>query len=382
MTPCRVCRATIDAPAYQTPAPALTSINTLVDVPTRVYVCESCGHAQCDDIPEIQTFYDQVYRISLAGDDHDQVFAVETDGSVIYRTDRQADIALRLLDIPRGARVLDYGAAKSDTLRKIHALRPDIRPHVFDVSTDYAAAWQGWVPEAAQATYSVPAAWDGTFDVIMSYFVIEHVPDPVAFVRTIASLLRPGGSVLLALPDVDANPGDMAVADHLNHFSEASLWRVLADAGFTVHALDKAAFPGAFFVTATRTDDAAQNVPAPLVERAVTRAEEICRLWKDAAGSLDRQAAGFAGRKAAIYGAGFYGSWIYSRIRDTVRLAAVLDRNPHLQGGAQFGVPVLPPERIPDDIDVLFVGLNPLKARDAIAVQPWLHRPGLEHVWI
>ncbi|AHB47562.1 hypothetical protein W911_02675 [Hyphomicrobium nitrativorans NL23] len=382
MTACRVCRAMIGAPVFDAPAPALTSIMTLLDVPTRVFVCEGCGHAQCEDIPDIQDFYDRVYRISLAGDDHDQVFAVETDGRVIYRTDHQAGIALRLLDIPRGARVLDYGAAKSDTLRKIYAARPDIQPHVFDVSTDYAAAWQGWVPEAAQATYAVPAAWLGTFDVVTSYFVIEHVPDPVAFVRTIASLLRPGGSALLALPDVDANPGDMAVADHLNHFSEASLWRLLADAGLTVRTLDKAAFPGAFFVTATRTDDAAQDIPASLVAGAVARAQEICTFWKDAAASLDQQAASFAGCKAAIYGAGFYGSWIYSRIRDTVRLGAVLDRNPHLQGGTQFGVPVLPPERIPGDIDVLFVGLNPLKARDAIAMQPWLQRSGLAHVWI
>ena len=90
MTGCRVCRAPIDGPAYEAPAPALTSITTLLDVPTRVFVCETCGHAQCDDIPEIQTFYDKVYRISLAGDDHDQVFAVNADGSVIYRTDHQA----------------------------------------------------------------------------------------------------------------------------------------------------------------------------------------------------------------------------------------------------------------------------------------------------
>lgn len=382
MTACRVCRATIDAPAYDAPAPALTSIMTLLDIPTRVFVCARCGHAQCDDIPDIQAFYDKEYRISLAGDDHDQVFAVEDNGRVVYRTDHQAAVALRLLDLPKGARVLDYGAAKADTLRKIHAARPDIHPHVFDVSADYAAAWQGWVADAAQATYSVPSSWHGTFDAVMSYFVIEHVPDPVAFVRTIASLLRPGGSVLLVMPDVSANPGDMTVADHLNHFSEASIRFALAAAGLAPQALDTDAFPGAFFVVATRSGETARDVPDALVQTAVARAHEICDLWRHAADTLDKQAAALSGRRAAIYGAGFYGSWIYSRVGQTIDLAAFLDRNPHLQGCAHFEAPVLPPEDIPDDVEALFVGLNPLKAREAIAAQPWLHRAGLHHIWI
>ncbi|WP_072393218.1 methyltransferase domain-containing protein [Hyphomicrobium sp. CS1GBMeth3] len=380
MKVCRVCREAISAPAYERPAPALTSISTLIDVPTRVFVCDCCGHAQCHDLPDIHAFYDRDYRISLASDDHDQVFAVHADGTIIYRTDHQAEIALGLLDLPEGARVLDYGAAKSDTLRKVHAARPDIQPHVFEVSSDYVAAWQGWIPDAAQAVYSVPASWHGRFDAVMSHFVIEHVPDPVGFIRSISELLRLGGTLLLSLPDVSANPGDMTVADHLNHFSEASLRRALVAGGFLPTTIDSASFPGAFFAVAIRTDEPPAG--GAHAHEAVERAHQICAFWRQAAANLDEQGARFAGRKAAIYGAGFYGSWIYSRVSTRVAPAAFLDRNPHLQGGSHFGVPVLPPERIPDDIEVLFIGLNPLKAKDVIAVQPWLNRAGLHHVWI
>lgn len=380
MTACRVCREAIGGPEYDAPAPALTSISTLIDVPTRVFVCDNCGHAQCDDIPEIQTFYDTVYRISLGSDDHDQIFAVRPDGAIIYRTDHQAEITLRLLDLPHGARVLDYGAAKADTLRKVHAARPDIKPHAFDVSSDYTDAWQGWVPPEAQATYSIPPAWRGQFDAVISHFVIEHVPDPVAFVRTVSELLHPGGAVLLSTPDAVSNPGDMTVADHLNHYSESSLRYALAAGGFSLKTMDRTSFPGAFFVVGTRSD--APQLTAQQASEAAQQARGICDFWTRAAAHLDQQAQRFAGCKAAIYGAGFYGSWINSRISASVDLKAFLDRNPNLQGGRHFGVPVLPPECIPDDIEVLFIGLNPHKARTAISAQPWLMRSGLHHVWI
>lgn len=380
MTACRVCGGDLAAPVYDAPAPALTSIMTLLDVPTRVFVCDGCGHAQCDDIPDIQIFYDSAYRISLAGEGHDQIFAVKPDGTAIFRTDHQAEIALGLLDLPPGAQLLDYGAAKADTLRKMADARPDIRPHVFDVSTDYAGAWDGWVPADARAIYNVPPSWSGRFDAVMSHFVIEHVPDPVGFIRGIAALLAPDGQLLLSLPDVAANPGDMTVADHLNHFSEASLVRALALGGFCVRTIDRTSFPGAFFVVAARD---AGPMPDPESAREAARsARDICRFWEEAAARLEQEAARLRGRKAAIYGAGFYGSWIYSRIGRAVDLVAFLDRNPHLESMTHFGLPVIRPEQIADDVGVLFIGLNPLKAREAIAVQLWLQRAGLHHVWL
>lgn len=381
MRTCRVCAEQIAQSSYEAPAPALTSIMTLLDTSTQVFVCRSCGHAQCDDIPDIQAFYDTGYRISLNSNDHDQIFAVEPDGKIVYRTDRQVELAERLLDLPAGALLLDYGAAKATTLRKLHARRPDIRPHVFDVSADYAGAWKGWISEDAQACYAVPSSWSGRFDAVMSHFVIEHVADPVDFIRNIRALLKPGGKLLLSLPDVSANPGDMTVADHLNHFSEASLRRALAIGGFSVKTIDSSSFPGAFFAVAIHDAEQTQ-VEAALVEAAVLRAEEICEFWKISAANLEREAAAFRGRKAAIYGAGFYGSWIYSRAGKELELAGFLDRNPHIAGGSHFGVPVLPPEQLADDVEVLFVGLNPLRAREAIDAQPFLRRPNLKHIWL
>lgn len=383
MTACRVCGSHIAKASYEASAPALTSMMAFIDVPTLAYVCDECGHAQCADLPDIETFYDTTYRISLESDDHDQIFAVAAGGTPIYRTDHQAAIGLRLLDLPQGASILDYGAGKADTLRKMCVARADLHPHVFDVSRDYVPAWNGWVKPENQASYIVPEAWTGRFQAIISHFVIEHVAEPVSFLRTLHGLLAPGGRLLLSMPDVSANPGDMTVADHLNHFSVASLKRALALSGFALETVDSTAFPGAFFIVAVGGErpvtSAADRQEAA---DAAQKAREICAFWEQATIRIDDAAKQFSGKRAAVYGSGFYGSWICSRIEADVDFKAFLDQNPKLQGSVHFNRPVLPPSKLDDDVDVVFVGLNPLKARAAIAGQAALHRPGLDLVWI
>lgn len=383
MTACRVCGSHITAASYEASAPALTSMMAFIDVPTLAYVCDECGHAQCADLPDIDSFYDTTYRISLESDDHDQIFAVAADGTPIFRTDHQAAIGLRLLDLPQGASILDYGAGKADTLRKMCLTRSDLHPHVFDVSRDYVPAWNGWVQSGDQASYTVPDAWAGRFQAIISHFVIEHVAEPVSFLKTLRGLLAPGGRLLLSMPDVAANPGDMTVADHLNHFSIASLKRALALSGFSLQTVDSTAFPGAFFIVAFRSEQTAVSAEDRReAADAAKKAKEICAFWRQATIRLDGAAKHFAGKRAAVYGSGFYGSWICSRIEADVDFRVFLDQNPKLQGSVHFNRPVLSPSKLDDDVDVVFVGLNPLKARAAIAGQAALHRPGLDLVWI
>jgi SAM-dependent methyltransferase len=48
---------------------------------------------------------------------------------------------------------------------------------------------------------AVPAAFHGTFDTLVASHVIEHMPDFIAFFEAAAKLLKPTGTVALAVPD-------------------------------------------------------------------------------------------------------------------------------------------------------------------------------------
>ncbi|AOO80383.1 hypothetical protein BHK69_07815 [Bosea vaviloviae] len=378
MMGCRVCRSGDIRTIYQSPAPSITSLTTTLPTPTSVFACPACGHAQSNDLPEASAFYDTAYRISLDTEDHDQIIT-DRHGQPVFRTELQTQLVLALLDPQPGQKILDFGAAKAATLKRIVAKRKDVEAFVFDVSDDYRPAWHGWLDETHCATYTVPPHWIGTFDAITAHFVIEHVADPVETLSFLRSLLKQGGRLFVTVPSVLANPGDLLVVDHLSHFSPASLERALNLAGFgTVDVEDDGPLPAALLAIASNTPSTSGVVQA----QNFSAIEAVAANWSAARSRLRREREAHLGRKAAIFGAGFYGTWIASVLMPLDDVLCFVDNNPHLQSQTRFGRPVILPRDMPDDIEVIYVGLNPSHSRQVIErCRPHL-RADLQWVWL
>ncbi len=77
---------------------------------------------------------------------------------------------------------------------------------------------------------------EGSADVVIALELVEHVPDPVQFVREATDLLAPGGALLLTTPDADAaRPGEVWSSDlppvHLYWFGRKALSAVAEACG-------------------------------------------------------------------------------------------------------------------------------------------------------
>ncbi len=366
---CCICSATLKETVYESEV-SLTSLCAIHRQPTHVRLCHRCGHLQTDAIADAASFYDNEYSILTGSEEEDQIYEVR-GGSKIYRTDHQIEVLIGKLALEPSTRILDYGCAKSAMMRLLLERSPHIEPYLYDVSDRYVPFWERFLDQSRWATYDIPDTWYGFFDVVTSFFALEHITRPADVVSQIARLLKPGGLLYGIVPNVLTNSADLVVIDHVNHFTRSSLTCLLNSADFEVMEIDADAHRGAFvFVAKSRADGDAVTWSADEGDVSATTAElrDLASFWAGAAQRLRAAEQSVAGdRDLAVYGAGFYGAFIKSCLAEPRRIRFYVDQNPYLQGRELDGVPIVAPNELPAEIHNLFVGLNPVHAKSIIA---------------
>lgn len=373
---CRICTGHVDCLYESTRSVGITSMASTAECATRVWFCKNCGHLQSDVIANIEQYYDDAYNINIANDEEDQLYKI-ADGNPIFRNAHQAMTTLERMDVAHGARVLDYGCGPAHTSRALSAQRPDLNIHLFEVSRNYETAWQRTMPAAIGACHEIPADWYGSFDVVLSFFALEHVASPREFVGQIAALLRPCAKAYIVVPNVYRNIADFVVVDHVNHFSERSLRHLFSKAGFAVDYISDMDHNAAWTIIATRLEDQKNGIDedepdfTPLLQVAM----EMAEFWT----RLDERIRRFENQHSAlssvIYGSGFYGSYIYTALASPERVKTFVDRNPHQQAKTIHDRPICAPDTLELERAVVWVGLNPRIAKEAISqLTKWADR--------
>ena len=376
---CNVCGSALGDPIYASKSDhVLTSLCELRAGIKRVWCCSSCGHLRGDALEDTVSYYATDYKILLNEEDEDQIYEA-TGKMIVYRTDHQIDTLLKKLRIPENAAMLDYGCAKASTFKRLASLRTDLQLHLFDVSQMYESHWDRFVRPERRAVITTPADWQNRFEVVTSFFALEHIPDPRETVNRIAALLKDDGVFYGIVPDTFGNIADFVVIDHVNHFTKPSLHTLLAAAGFTDIFIDEEAHRGALVFVARRVGPATQR---PNVPQVVDNAKELAQHWSRLSDRIRAAENTYGDIPSSIYGSGFYGAYIASTLRHPDRLRVFLDRSPYQQGKLLFEKSIVAPEELPTDIQLLYVGLNPKIARSTVDKMDWLKIRNLNLVFL
>lgn len=161
----------------------------------------------------------------------------------------------RILAMRPGLRLLDLGAAGGHLGRAVKdrcaflaGVEPDL--HLLPAARDGYDEWRACGAEDA-------GSWDRPFDVIVCADVLEHFARPEILLAKIRTWLRPGGTLLVSLPNV-ANISvrgallfghfryaERGILDrtHLSFFTRSSARQLLEEAGFQVENADPTAMP-------------------------------------------------------------------------------------------------------------------------------------------
>lgn len=375
---CNVCEKKKLLTVYESPDDlSVTTMNKLISGKTIVYFCESCGHLQTNELANLKAYYAEEYEINLNSEDDDQLYAI-IDNIPVYRSEHQANVLMKKVNLANDVRVLDYGCAKSQTLKRVLNHDVGIQPFFFDVTDKYIPYWNTFAQHAEWSTHTPNSAWFGTMDIVLSFYALEHVADLSEAINNIKKLLKFGGIFYFLVPNVYENNADFIVADHVNHFSEISLISLLTKHGFSNIEVDASAHEAAFVVQATLTSGSNavsvvdSNASLQQINSCKKLAWEMASYWNNVVGRIQQFESTISEGDIAIYGAGFYGNFIAAAMCNPERIACFIDQNKHLQNTQINGKLVVSLDNTPSNVKHVLVGMNPARAKENIdQIESW-----------
>lgn len=139
-------------------------------------------------------------------------FDVAGDGSLYEQLERLDwyylpwtwEHAMAARRLRTGERVLEIGSGTGSFVRR---LRDDLQIDAEGIELSAGAAAKArerGIPVHAISALQLAEACPASYDVVCAFQVLEHVPNPGSVVRTVIRLLRPGGRLLLGVPNQES----------------------------------------------------------------------------------------------------------------------------------------------------------------------------------
>lgn len=151
----------------------------------------------------------------------------------------QANSLLRQLP-ERPQRILDFGCGSGQFTRCLGEVAPEAEV----IGSDFDAQPPAELAGKPYRCISDLDVEQGSFDLVMAMHVLEHDDDALGLLDRIASMARPGGLVVLEVPNIDClwtamlgqNWDAWYLPFHRTHFSRPSLSRLVHTAGLEILA--------------------------------------------------------------------------------------------------------------------------------------------------
>lgn len=223
---CSVCGATRASPRFE-----------IEEFESVLVICSGCGLGRLEPLPSEEALKD-LYPAEYYGEGAGQKFHPLVEWLVRLVGARQAGFLSR--GFGSGSRVLDLGCGRGVMLTRLADQGFEV--HGADISEE---ATRGVDPRAEiRIAPNLAAAGypDDFFDLVIVWHVLEHLRDPASTLKEIRRILRPGGRLIVAVPNFSSlqarlsgrNWFHLDLPRHLYHFPLKGLERLLVSAGFEV----------------------------------------------------------------------------------------------------------------------------------------------------
>lgn len=353
---CQICAAPALEllPAY--PAlPRATSDSRPWPAGGSLAVCGLCGAIQkipdahwLEEIGRIYGNY-EIYHQSAGSEQ--LIFG--TGGEAAPRSQRLVDHIVGAAHLPVTGKLLDIGCGNGAALRNFARALPQWELYGCELSAATLDELRR-IPNFKRLYTTAPAEIDARFPLVSMIHTLEHLQRPQDALAAAARLVEPGGTLFIEVPDIETSPFDLLVADHLLHFSRATLGFLAARSGLAITTLSNGVISKEITLLAHPGRGEA-NRPDPASGR---------RIAQEAIGWLEKMMtlASEAARSGAIgiFGTAIAGMAFYSAFKGQTQF--FVDEDPNRIGRHYDGKPVLGLADAPKDVPII-LALPPAQAR-------------------
>jgi SAM-dependent methyltransferase len=357
---CQVCSADrLETVDLYSELPRVTSDCKPWPAGGKMAVCHACGAVQklpdaawLADIERIYKDY-QIYELSSGSEQ--AIF--NGDGGSSTRSRLLVDFIKKSAALPPKGKVIDIGCGNGGALRTFSEALPDWRLYGTEL-TDASLAGLKSLPNFVQLFTGDQPDIRERFDLVTMIHSLEHMLEPSKTLKDAGDLLTASGSLFVEIPDVETSPFDLIVADHLMHFSRATLSLLVERSGFAVQVLRNNLLPkentllaGRGIVSPTRPD-AATGIA--LVKRNLKWLHAVVELATRTASS---------NVSFGLFGTSISGTWLYGAMREKIDF--FVDEDETRIGRSVDGRPIIAPAEVPKNASV-FIPLIPSVAEKVI----------------
>lgn len=199
-------------------------------------VCRSCGCVQklidSDFNNDCSIIYDS-YSIYPQGQGQELRVFEQSGGQSQFRSEILLTKVFKQFDLPSKGRLLDVGCGNGNLLRSFSRLHPSWTLAGSELNGKHKQVVKQI--ENVKAFYSCNVEYiPGQFDIVTMIHCLEHIVDPINFLRKLHDKINQKGFLLIEVPDYEENSFDLIIADHCTHFDIEHMRLVLNAAGFDV----------------------------------------------------------------------------------------------------------------------------------------------------
>lgn len=320
-------------------------------------ICTVCGHVYLSQrypdliIEESYNGYGQCYSDAFLADEGNPLFAIAR---------KRFNFLKEHLPARHLRSVLEIGCGYGHFLKVLGSMPSKVGIEPSSAQAFFARSSFG-LEKIMEGTYetSLPISEQGsklTFDVICSFHVIEHLINPVNFIKRVREQLRPNGYLFLALPDLSTLSPDLIELYfiyrnwHIHSFSPLTITQLLESNGLRIVSIEEeeptAMLRSSFLVLAQRSDGCNPELGfSRTIEENRLAAKRFHQTLDDRLLNLRSAFAQWSssGKRSAIYGGGIHTQALLELTgidRSTVK--AIIDDDPDKVGSDISGIPIMP----------------------------------------